>query len=112
MGIDTFGSVEQIKSRATRDRQLANGEDISTGVTATIGNVSKFSLFIETAGAVNITIEFSPDGGSNWYTVQSDSPLEYGGAVTDSIEIGIAADKIRLTGSNTTNVTAQLYEVV
>ena len=111
MGIDTFGEIEQIKSRASQDRQLADSEDISTGAETAIGNVSAWTLFLDVEGQIDITLEFSPDG-DNWYTPEGESPLSYDSATTDVLEIGYDVAAVRLTGSNGTNVTAQTFEVV
>ena len=111
MTIYTEGEISQIGGRATRDRQLANSQDISGGVTTTIGNVTAWTLFLDVEGSVDITLELSPDG-ENWFEPDKDSPITYDTATTDVLEIGYDVAAVRLTGSNGTNVTAQTYEVV
>lgn len=111
MGIENFGTIENIQGRASAPRQLADSEDISGGVEAQLGNYSRLTLFLDVEGAVDIEIEFSPDG-ENWYSPVTDSPISYDSATTDVLEIGYVADRLRLTATDGTTVSAQVYEVV
>lgn len=87
-------------------------EDISGGVEAKIGNVDSVTLFLDAAGAVDVTVEFSPDGGTNWFSPRDESPVSFAGANGEIVHIEYNADRIRLTGSNTTGVEAAIREVV
>lgn len=88
------------------DDGLANSEDISGGVSTSLPDAEKHTLFIDVDGAVDVTVELSPDGGTNWFEPGGDSPLSYSGATTDVVLIEYVADSIRLTGDNTTAVSA------
>lgn len=112
MALSSNGEITELKSRGGSTDKFADAEDISGEVETPIGNVSKLTLYLETAGAVNIAVEFSPNGGTDWYSAVGESPLEYGSATTDIVEIGYSADRLRLTGSNGTAVTAEIHEVV
>jgi len=89
---------------------IASAEDISGGVTAELSNYDRWTLFIHVAAAVDITVELSPDDGDTWYEIP-ESVLSYGGAADDALEFGYDATHIRLTGSNTTDTTAQVRGV-
>jgi hypothetical protein len=88
---------------------LASAADISTGVSASV-SAKAHTLMINTDAAIDITVEVSPDAGTNWYEIP-ESPFSYGSASQDVAKIEYNMDQIRLTGSNsTTAVTAQLAE--
>jgi len=89
---------------------VASAEDISGGVTAELSNYNRWTLFIHVAGAIDVTVELSPDGGDTWYE-SPESPLSYSGTGDDAVEFGYDATDIRLTGSNATNITAQIRGV-
>jgi len=89
---------------------IADAEDISGGVEAELSNYDRWTLYVHVAGAIDITVELSPDGGTTWYEID-ESPYSYGGVTDDTEEFGYDADRIRLTGSNATNVTAQVRGV-
>jgi len=89
---------------------ISDAEDISAGVTAELSNYDRWTLFIHVAGAIDVTVELSPDGGATWYEIP-ESVLSYGGAADDVMEIGYSATNIRLTGSNATNVSSQVRGV-
>jgi len=88
---------------------IADG-DISDGVTAELSNYDRWTLFIHVAGAIDITVELSPDGGDTWFEIP-ESPLSFSAAGDDVNEFGYDATHIRLTGSNTTVTTAQVRGV-
>lgn len=113
MTLETRGNVESIKARAGDDTGLTNGqEDISGGVETDISDVSGFTIYLNSAGAVDVTVEYSPDGGTNWYEPRDESPVSFSGANTEVIAVAYQASAVRLTGSNTTGVEAQVREVV
>jgi hypothetical protein len=84
---------------------IATNDDISGGVTQALENYSAYSLYLTTAGAVDVTVELSPDSESN-YMEPSESPIVFNAAGDEIIEIAHPATHIRLTGSNATQVTA------
>lgn len=84
---------------------VAREQDISGGVEASLKNYRRWTLYLKTGGAVDITIELSPDGGETWFTIP-ESPVSFSAAGDDVIEMGYDATNIRLTGSNSTSVTA------
>lgn len=117
MALDTNTVIDRIMGRAAARSLVADQADISTGVEADIDDVSSFSVYIKTEGQVNVEIELSPDG-TNWYkpgdadSTPDESPVQFNDAGTEIISMAYDADRIRLTGSNTTAVTVQIKEVV
>lgn len=110
MGLD--GIIETIQGRSGEDNALTDGfDDISGGVSKSMGTQqgdgTSTTVYLETAGAVDVTVEFSPDGGDNWYEPQGESPVSFGGANQEIVHVNYNATDIRLTGSNTTGVKAQ-----
>jgi len=89
---------------------IATAEDISGGVTAPLANYNRWTLFIHVADAIDITVEISPDNGDTWYEIP-ESPLSYSAATDDVLEVGYDGTDVRLTGSNTTDVTADIRGV-
>jgi len=89
---------------------ICSAADISGGVTAELDDYRDWSLFIHVGGAIDITVELSPDGGTTWYEIP-ESVLSYSATADDVLEIGYSADMIRLTGSNATSTTAQVRGV-
>lgn len=89
---------------------VANNEDISGGKTATLKNFKRWTLYLKVAAAMDITIELSPDGGTTWYEAP-ESPVSFSAAGDDIIEMGYDATHIRITGSTTDAVTAQIRGV-
>jgi len=91
---------------------LANNIDISGGVDFYNTDIYKWrrsSLFIRTAGPINITLEFSSEnGGLADFYEPNDSPLTFSAAGTDIFEINYRWKGIQLTGSNANLVTAKL----
>lgn len=104
--------IEVVKARGSRSTTLTDGaEDISGGVTAPMstgkGAGSSATLFIKTQGAVELTIEFSPDG-SEWYEPAAESPIKFDKAGQDIAFIDYDAAAIRVTGSNSAVVNLDL----
>lgn len=89
--------------------EICKDADISGGVTKALKNFRRWTLYLKTAGAIDITVELSPDG-STWFKVP-ESPVSFSAADDDVIEMGYDATHIRLTGSNTTAVTAMIRGV-
>jgi len=86
---------------------ICDSEDISDGVTASLGNYDGWTLYTHVAGAIDITVELSSDNGDTWYEIP-ESPLSYSEETDDANVIDYKATDIRLTGSNTTDVTSQI----
>ncbi|WP_280585382.1 hypothetical protein [Halorubrum sp. Boch-26] len=110
MGLDA--EVEKIKARGASGTSLTDGpEDISEGVEATLstgtGAASSATLFIEVQGAIELTIEFSPDG-STWYEPAAESPIGFDTAGEDVAFIDYDASHLRVTGSNNAAVNLDL----
>ena len=110
MGLDT--EVDKIKARGASGTSLTDGpEDISEGVEATLstgtGAASSATLFIETQGAIDLKVEFSPDG-SSWYEPLDESPISISNPNTEMSYIEYDATSIRVTGSNSTAVNLAL----
>lgn len=106
-------NVEKIEAREAVGTPLTDGpEDISEGVTESLstgsGSPSSSTLYISTKGAMNVKIEFSPDGGSTWYEPANESPIGFDAAGEDVAFIEYDASQIRVTGSNSTNVNLDL----
>jgi hypothetical protein len=112
MSLETTTEIDELKGRAGREAKVADAEDISGGVEAAISNVASFTLYLDVAGSVDLTLELSPDGGETWYEPRDESPISFGGDDSDLYRIVYDADRIRLTGSDGTAVTAQIREVV
>ncbi|WP_435074926.1 hypothetical protein [Halorubrum sp. HHNYT27] len=110
MGLDA--EVEKIKARGASRESLTDGpEDISGGVKASLstatGAASTATLYVDTQGALDLKIEFSPDG-VNWYEPMVGSPVGYDQADSDVIFIEYDAAAVRVTGSNSTPVDLDL----
>jgi len=88
---------------------ICESADISSGVEVEVGNYKRWTLYIHAEDAIDITIQLSPDG-SKWYE-PDESPVSFDGEGDKVIEFGYDAYKIRLKGSNTTPVTAQVRGV-
>jgi len=84
---------------------ICEAEDISGGVTASLKNYDRWTLFVRVAGAIDITVELY--SGANWYEIP-ESPLSYSAAGDDVLEMGYDGTQIRLTGSNTTDTTSDV----
>lgn len=112
MVLNTQTKVEQIAGRAVETREPAlPAQDVSGGVESPIGDVNSFTVYLDVAGPVDITIELTPDGGSNWYE-PSESPVSFAEAGQEAIRMTYSTDRVRITGSDTTDVQAQIQEVV
>jgi len=113
MPVDTKTDVKQLNGYAAASTSITDGpEDISTGVSAELlvaaSAGSSATLFISTEGAVNLTIEFSPDGGGTWHEPAEESPISFDAAGEDVAYIEFDASMLRVTGSNGTGVDLDL----
>ena len=109
MPTEVEGRIAQV--RPADEGKLADSEDISGGVSRDVGDVSAFTLFFDVEGAVDISVEISPDGGTNYYELPDNSPVQFGGAGTDILRVSYECNAVKLKGLNATNVTAQVREV-
>lgn len=105
-------NVEKIEAREAVGTPLTDGpEDISDGVEASLstekGAPSSATLFIATEGALELTIEFSPDGDT-FREPLDESPIGYDGATEDVAYIEYDAAAIRVSASNSTKVDLDL----
>ena len=112
MPVETDTDVNSIDGRGTADAPLTDGpEDIQTGRTADLstgdGAPSTATLFIETEGATELTIEFSPDGEA-WFEPLDESPVGYDSAAQDVALIDYDAAAVRVSASNSTKVNLDL----
>ena len=89
---------------------VASSADISSGVTANLPPLSKWTLYLHADDAVDVDIYLSPDG-TNWFKIP-ESPVSFTGAGDNAVEFGYVAKAIKLVGSNSTTVTAIIYYVV
>lgn len=117
MVVETTSEETNITERASGTGQLADAEDISGGKTARTSATESTTLYLSVAAAVDVTVEASPDGGSTWYTLpESPLKLDAPGADADTndtaVKFGYDFDRLRLSASNGTAITAQLREVV
>jgi hypothetical protein len=112
MPLGTNAETANITGRdgSLRELQPEPG-DISGGVEAAVGDVQSLTLYLSASGAVEVTVEASADGGENYFTLP-ESPVVFGGAGDDAVLINYDMNRIKLTGSDGTNVQALLREVV
>ncbi|WP_144901365.1 hypothetical protein [Halobellus captivus] len=112
MPAETESEVGTIEGLRADQFELQNpAGDISGGVEQEIGDVSSFTLYLDVAAAVDVTVELSPNGGDDWFEV-TESPVKFAAAGQDAVHIEYNADRVRLKGSNTENVKAIVREVV
>ena len=97
-------------ARAEKNPQLADAENVSTGVETTFeSTAAKIVLFLDVAGAIDITVELTPDSGSTWFEPNDGAlPLSFSSADDDVVVLNYSATGIRITGSNGTAVTAEV----
>ncbi len=87
---------------------VASNEDISGGVAAELPNFSKWTLYLDAAAAIDITISLSPDNDM-FYPLEE--VIEFAAAGYEVIEFGFTAMTILIEGSNAELVTAQIRGV-
>jgi hypothetical protein len=75
-----------------------------TPATGLLGGYDKWTIYVETSGANNITVELSPDG-TNYYEI-SESPFAFSAAGEKVQTLNYVAKNIKLTGNSGTGVTA------
>lgn len=112
-GAGGFSFTEVVTAlRDSPNETIANNEDISGGVDYVIplGDDNKWrntSLYIRTDGAVNITLELSPEDTPDYFEPE-ESPLVFNAAGENIYQIDYTWKAIQLTGSNATNVIAKI----
>lgn len=112
MALDTNSDVRNIEGRGTARERLTNGpEDIRNGTEALLttgdGAPASATLYIETEGAVEITVELSHDG-ETFREPASEMPIEFDGPGTEIILIQYDAAAVRVSASNSTLVDVDL----
>ena len=85
--------------------EICRETDISGGIIAELKEFRTWSMYLKVADAIDIKIELSPDGGSTWFEVP-ESPISFSSADDKVVKMDYSATHIRITGSNTSNVTA------
>ena len=112
MPVESNATVDSIEDRRGDEGDLQNpAGDISSGVSAEVGDVSVFTIYLDVAGAIDITVEASPNGRDDWFELQ-ESPISFSEAGETAVQIEYNVTDIRLTGSDGTAVKAVLREVV
>jgi len=111
MVVHTSSEETNISDREGGHGLLAEAENISTGAVAKTSNTASTTLYLYADGAVDVTVEATPDGGEHWY-VLPESPVSFDQAGDDAIRLAYDFNRLRLSASNGTAVTAQLREVV
>jgi len=112
MALESDATIEEIQGRKGYQNTVTDGEeDISGGVEHVVGNVPAFTVYIHATATINVSIELSPDGGTNWYTLD-ESPVEMSAAGDTAVHIKYNATHIRLTGSTGDPVKVQIREVM
>ena len=112
----TKTNVEIVEGRGAAEASVTDGfEDISDGIEARMntqsGDVSAATVYVETEGAMTLTVELSPNNGERWYEPLSESPVEFAQADTDAIHVEYNASHVRLTASDATGVRADIRVV-
>lgn len=112
MGVDANSTVEGINDRGGYDNELQNpAGDIENGVERELDkNPQSYTLFLDVAGAVDVTVELSPNG-EDWFE-PTDSPIKFSAAGTEIVHFDYDFNHIRLAGSDATNVLALDREVL
>ncbi len=93
----------------TETLDIASSADISSGVHVNIGKYAEWTLYLKSAGETSITVELSPDEGKTWYRIVDD--IEFSTAGDKITYFGYQGSRLRLTSSNTEDVTAQIWGV-
>ena len=87
---------------------ICEDENISSGVEASLKAYKRWTLYLKAAGAINVTIKLYD--GSEYHEID-ESPISFSSAGSRVLSMGYDAYKIKLTGSNTTAVTARVVGV-
>ncbi len=109
----TKANIEILGGRGATGASLTDGpEDISDGLEVNVqtetGDIAAATLYIATEGAVDVSIEFSPDNGDTWREPLYESPVTFDEADQDLVLIEYQATDLRVTGSNSTAVDLDL----
>lgn len=101
----------EVSDHAATQTDAVSGADISGGTTFSVADVDRFTIFISGTAADSIKVEFSPDGGSSWYT-PDESPVAIGSDGTLVVQVTYACTDVRLTNTTGTDATTvQVREV-
>jgi hypothetical protein len=118
MVVHTSSEQTNISSRDAGSALLADAANISTGVTASASASESTTLYVAVDGAVELTVEASPDGGSTWFVLPEsplslDAPAQGEDTNDDAVVFGYDFNRLRLTASTAdVSVTAAIREVV
>jgi len=99
---------ETIGSEGRETITICESKDISSGIETTLKAYDRWTLYLKAAGAVDIKIELYD--GVEYHEID-ESPISFGSAGSRVLSMGYDAYKIKLTGSNTTAVTARIVGV-
>ncbi|WP_058365231.1 hypothetical protein [Haloparvum sedimenti] len=109
MGLDS--NVEKIDAREGVSTAITDGYEDLTGdgteasLSTGLGDPSSATLYVATEGAVELTVEFSPDGGTNWFEPNDpELPLKFDSAGDDVVLMDFNASDVRVTASDATGV--------
>jgi hypothetical protein len=113
MTVEVSSEATNISRRDGGTAKLADAENISgDGVEARTSNTTSTTLYLSVDGAVTISVEVSPDGGSTWY-VLPESPVKFSGSDDNAIRFAYDFNRLRVSSDDASvDVTAQLREVV
>lgn len=113
MTVEVSSEETNISGREGGHGLLADAENISgSGVEAKTSNTESTTLYLSVDGAVNISVEVSPDGGEHWY-VLPESPVKFSGSEDNAIRFAYDFNRLRVSSDDAgVGVTAQIREVV
>ncbi len=93
--------------RGAQNVDICSAADTSGGVTAALGNYNQATLYLESAGSIKLTVEVSPNGGTDIYEIL-ESPIILDAGEKVAYPFTYKANWIKITGSNTSAVTAKI----
>ncbi len=102
-------SLGDIGKSSLIDINLPAGS-IQGGVEHPLPAYTEWTLCLKAGAAADVTVELSPDGGTTWYEVD-ESAVTFGSAGDKVLSMSYQANRIKLTGNNTADITAQVRGV-
>ena len=112
MALESDAEIKEIQGRKGYSNDVVKpAADISTGVEHVVGNVPSFTIYLSASAAINVAVEVSPNGGTDWYELP-ESPVKFTAAGDDAVHVSYNCDRVRLTGSTIDPVKAQIREVM
>ena len=102
-------SVSQSSTISGTSGNLDNATSVVDGdfsSAVSVGSYTKNTIMIESSATVEIQIEISPDGGTNYYYYKSCYPME-----SNCVELvnDVSCDTIRLKYKGTSTITASVF---